>query len=148
MRPSRSSRALEAIIRDLIDTRDGATYFAGRVWGVSLRHDLGGGHPLVGRSAPDFELANGTRLGDLLRTGTGLFLDFDARAPLQALAARWRGRIAYVTSDAKTRLGLSAMLVRPDGVVAWAVEAAPDPEDAARAASRWFGEPDEVRGSA
>ncbi|MBP0656589.1 FAD-dependent monooxygenase, partial [Mycobacterium tuberculosis] len=27
MRPSRSSRALEALMRDLIDTRDGATYF-------------------------------------------------------------------------------------------------------------------------
>ena len=69
MRPSRSSRALEAIIRDLIDTRDGATYFAERVWGVSLRYDLGGGHPLVGRSAPDFELADGTKLGELLRNG-------------------------------------------------------------------------------
>ena len=57
MRPSRSSRALEAIIRDLIETRDGATYFAERVWGVSLRYDLGGSHPLVGRSVPDFELA-------------------------------------------------------------------------------------------
>jgi len=50
MRPSRSSRALAAIIRDLIDTRDGATYFAERVWGVSLHYDLGGGHPLVGRA--------------------------------------------------------------------------------------------------
>ena len=69
MRPSRSSRALEAIIRDLIDTRDGATYFAERVWGVSLRYDLGGSHPLVGRSAPDFELADGTKLGELLRHG-------------------------------------------------------------------------------
>ena len=52
MRPSRSSRALEAIMRDLIETRDGATYFAERVWGVSLRYDLGGSHTLVGRSAP------------------------------------------------------------------------------------------------
>jgi 2-polyprenyl-6-methoxyphenol hydroxylase-like FAD-dependent oxidoreductase len=69
MRPSRSSRALEAIIRDLIDTRDGATYFAERVWGVSLRYDLGGSHPLVGRSAPDFELADGTKLGELLGKG-------------------------------------------------------------------------------
>jgi 2-polyprenyl-6-methoxyphenol hydroxylase-like FAD-dependent oxidoreductase len=54
MRPARSSRALEAIMRDLIDTRDGATYFAERVWGVSLRYDLGDSHPLVGRSAPRF----------------------------------------------------------------------------------------------
>jgi 2-polyprenyl-6-methoxyphenol hydroxylase-like FAD-dependent oxidoreductase len=148
MRPSRSTRALEAIIRDLIDTRDGATYFAERVWGVSLRYDLGGGHPLVGRSAPDVELADGTRLGDLLRAGKGLFLDFDARAPLRALASRWRGRIGYVAGDARDRLGLSAMLVRPDGFVAWAAEGAPDLEDAARAAARWFGSPEEARGSA
>ena len=65
MRPS--SRALAQIVRDLIDTRDGATYFAERVWGVSLRYDLGSEHPLLGRSCPDFELADGSRLGDLLR---------------------------------------------------------------------------------
>jgi hypothetical protein len=118
MRPSRHSRPLEAIIRDLIDTRDGATYFAERVWGISLRYDLGSSHPLVGRSAPDFELVNGTKLGDLLNKGRGLFLDFDARAPLQALASRCSGRITYAASDAKDRLGSSAVLVRPDGFVA------------------------------
>ena len=141
MRPSRSSRALEAIMRDLIDTRDGATYFAERVWGVSLRYDLGGGHPLVGRSAPDFELVDGTKLGELLRNGKGLLLDFDGSAPLEALASRWRGKVTYVASDAKDRVGLSAVLVRPDGFVAWASEAAHNHEQAAQAASRWFGEP-------
>jgi 2-polyprenyl-6-methoxyphenol hydroxylase-like FAD-dependent oxidoreductase len=141
MRPSRSSRALEAILRDLIDTRDGATYFAERVWGVSLQYDPGGGHPLVGRSAPDFELVDGTKLGELLRNGKGLLLDFDVSAPLQALASRWSGKVTYVASDAKDRLGLSAGLVRPDGFVAWASEAAPNHEQAAQAASRWFGEP-------
>ena len=146
MRPS--SRALGAILRDLIDTRDGATYFAERVWGVSLRYDLGGSHPLVGRSAPDFELVDGTKLGELLRKGRGLFLDFDARTPLRALASRWSGRITYVPSDAKDRLGLSAVLVRPDGFVAWAGEAAPNHEKAAQAASQWFGEPEEGRESA
>jgi 2-polyprenyl-6-methoxyphenol hydroxylase-like FAD-dependent oxidoreductase len=145
MRPSRSSRALEAIIRDLIDTRDGATYFAERVWGVSLRYDLGGGHPLAGRSAPDFELADGTKLGELLGNEKGLLLDFDARAPLQSVASRWSDRITYVARDAKDRLGLNALLVRPDGVVAWAAEAAPDHEEASAAASRWFGEPEKVR---
>ena len=138
MRPSRSSRALEAVIRDLIETRDGATYFAERVWGVSLRYDLGGNHPLVGRSAPDFELADGTKLGDHLRQGKGLLLDFDAGAPLQMPASRWSG-ISYVATDARDRLGLSAALVRPDGIVAWASEAAPDHEEVAEAASRWFG---------
>jgi 2-polyprenyl-6-methoxyphenol hydroxylase-like FAD-dependent oxidoreductase len=142
MRPSRASRALEAIIRDLIDTRDGATYFAERVWGVSLRYDLGSSNPLVGRSAPDFDLVDGTKLGDLLTNGKGLLLDFDAQAPLQALASRWPGRITYVASEVKDRLGLSAVLVRPDGVVAWAGGTKPDLGEAAQAASRWFGEPE------
>jgi 2-polyprenyl-6-methoxyphenol hydroxylase-like FAD-dependent oxidoreductase len=148
MRPTRSSRALEAIIRDLIDTRDGATYFAERVWGVSLRYDLGGGHPLVGLGAPDFELADGTKLGELLAKGKGLLLDFDARPALQELASRWSGRVMYVAGDVKDRLGVSAVLVRPDGVVAWASDAAPDHEQAAQAASRWFGEPEAARQSA
>lgn len=142
MRPSRSSRALEAIIRDLIDTRDGATYFAERVWGVSLRYELGDDHPLVGRSAPDFALADGRRLGELLRTGRGLLLDFDARPSLQALARRWIGRINLVAGEPEDRLGLSALLVRPDGIVAWAGGKPPDLEEAVRATVRWFGEPD------
>jgi len=56
MRPAPGPRALQAIIRDLVATGDGATYFAGRVWGVSLRYDLGGGHPLVGRRMPDLRV--------------------------------------------------------------------------------------------
>ena len=141
MRPSPSSRALAAVLRDLVDTRDGATYVAERVWGVSLRYDLGGRHPLVGRSVPDVAMADGTRAGDLLGTGKGLLLDFDARAPLGALAGRWKDRVAYAAGDARERFGLSALLVRPDGVVAWASDAAPDPAEAALAAFRWFGEP-------
>jgi hypothetical protein len=144
MRPSRSSRALEAIIRDLMDTRDGATYFAERVWGVSLRYELGGEHSLVGRSAPDFELIDGTRLGELLRAGNGLLLDFSARASLQTLASRWSGRITYVASDVKDRLGVSALLVRPDGFVVWVDDGTMNHEQVVEVASRWFGEPREA----
>lgn len=61
MRPGPATRALGAIIRDLIDTRDGATYFAKRVWGVALHYDLDGSHPLTGRSVPDFELLDGRK---------------------------------------------------------------------------------------
>lgn len=139
MRPTPSTRALEAVIRDLIATRDGATYFAERVWGVSLRYDLGGSHPLVGCSVPDFELVDGTKVGSLLREGKGLFLNFDTSASLQALASRWRGRVTYVAGDVRDRLGLRAVLVRPDGFVAWASEAAPDDKEIAQALSRWFG---------
>ena len=141
MRPSASSRALEAIIRDLIDTRDGATYFAERVWGVALRYDLGESHPLVGYSAPDFELADGTRLGEWLKAGKGLVVDFDASAPLRALAERWSDRIAYISSHPKNSLGVSAVLVRPDGFVAWASEGVPHAGEAGNAVARWFGQP-------
>lgn len=141
MRPSSSSRALEAIIRDLIETRDGATYFARRVWCVDLSYDLGEGHPLVGRSIPDFALLDGTRANEHLRFGKALLLDFGANAPLGALAGQWGDRIHYVAGDTPDRLGLSAALVRPDGVVAWACDASPDLGEAARAAARWFGRP-------
>jgi hypothetical protein len=139
MRPTPSTRALAAIVRDLVETRDGATYFAEQVWGVSLRYDLGDSHKLVGRSTPDFELLDGTRVGSLLRDGKGLLLDFAYNASLRALADRWPERIDYIASDAKNRLGLSALLVRPDGFVAWASDAASDGVE--EAAARWFGEP-------
>ncbi|MCZ7486278.1 FAD-dependent monooxygenase [Rhizobium rhizogenes] len=139
MRPSRSTRALEAIIRDLIETRDGATYFAERVWGVSLHYELGGQHPIVGRSVPDFVLTDGRKTGELLREGKALLLDFDADASLQALAGRWNGRIAYVAGNAVNHLDLRAVLVRPDGIVAWATGSTPDKEELTEAASRWFG---------
>ncbi len=138
MKPNPFSRAVQAVVRDLINTRDGATYFAERVWGVSLRYDLGDPHPLVGRSCPDFELVDGSRVGTLLRDGNGLLLDFGGEASLQALDGQWGDRVKYVASDAKDRLGLRALLVRPDGFVAWATDAAPSPEEAARAAERWF----------
>jgi hypothetical protein len=141
MRPSPGSRALEAIVRDLIETRDGATYFAERVWGVGLRYDLGGDHLLIGRSVPDVDLAYGTRMNERLRHGRGLLLDFDARLSRRRLADRWGDRIGYVTSAAKDRLGLSAVLVRPDGVVAWASDEAADDRELAQAAMRWFGDP-------
>lgn len=150
MRPSRSSRALEAILRDLIDTRDGATYFAERVWGALLRYDLDSSHPLVGRSAPDFALVDGTKLGALLATGKGLLLDFDAHASTQALISRWRDRIHYVGIDAQDRMGLRALLIRPDGFVAWAGDTSPahdhalDHDTIAQAATRWFGTPDDA----
>ena len=139
MRPDRAARALGAIVRDLVETSDGATYFAGRVWGVSLRYDLGADHPLVGRAAPDFKLVDGTRLNEHLRTGHGLLLDFDGRASLRKLASGWSGRIDYVAGDAKAHLGVSAFLVRPDGFVAWATDLVDGEDAAAQAMLKWFG---------
>ncbi len=142
MRPSASSRALGAIIRDLVATGDGATYFAERVWGVGIRYDLGDRHLLVGRSAPDFELSDGSRTNELLRNGRGLLLDFRGRASLQAISDRWADRIAYVGVTTDESLGTDTVLVRPDGVIAWACEGQPSLDEIEQAAIRWFGQPE------
>ncbi|EFG78449.1 FAD binding domain protein [Mycobacterium parascrofulaceum ATCC BAA-614] len=138
MAPTAQARAMYTIVRDLIDTTDGTNYFVERLWSASQRYELPGSHPLIGRSAPDFELPDGTRLGALLHDGKGLLLDFDAHAPLQSLGAEFGERINYVHTEVKDRLGLGAVLVRPDGVVAWACNDRPHLEQAAHAAALWF----------
>lgn len=119
MKPNPEGRALNAILREVMNTVDGATYFAGRVWGVDIRYDLGGEHPLIGRSVPNFEFANGEKVNELMRDGCWLILDFSEDDFLKTFAASFQGRLKYHTGRAKEQFGLSAALIRPDGVVAW-----------------------------
>jgi len=141
LRPTPSTRALTAVVRDLMATRDGATYFAGTVWNVSLRYDLGGSHPLVGRGVPDFAFSKGLRTGEYLRDGKALLLDFALGAPLRSVANRWQGRMSYIADAPQDSLGLSAVLVRPDGIVAWANGTIGNDDGLAVAATRWLGTP-------
>jgi 2-polyprenyl-6-methoxyphenol hydroxylase-like FAD-dependent oxidoreductase len=138
MRPTPNAHAMSAIIRELMNTRDGATYIAGRVWGVHMHYDLGGDHPLIGHSVPNFELEDGRRIGELMHAGQAMLLDFDAHASLRALAGRYGAGMRYVAGRAKEQLGLSALLIRPDGMVAWAAGQHPDPAAAERAATRFY----------
>jgi 2-polyprenyl-6-methoxyphenol hydroxylase-like FAD-dependent oxidoreductase len=138
MRPDPEARALNAIVRDLMNTRDGATYFAGRVWGIFTHYDLGEGHPLVGHSVPNFALEDGVMLGELMPDGRAILLDFEDNASLKVVAVEYGGSVKYVSGRAKEQLGLSAVLVRPDGIVAWAADGAPDPTGLRKAAARWF----------
>ncbi|SDT56993.1 2-polyprenyl-6-methoxyphenol hydroxylase [Mucilaginibacter mallensis] len=135
---SPEARALNAIIRDLISTRDGATYFAGRVWGIFTHYNLGGDHPLTGYSVPHFELENGTAIGELMHDGHGILLDFDRNASLKTLADKYGDQMKYVAARAKEQLGLSAVLIRPDGFIAWACDNNPDYSELQKAAARWF----------
>ena len=138
MKPGPAARALHAIVRDLMNTRDGATYFAGRVWGVLTHYDLGGDHPLIGHSVPNFELEDGMRIGELMRDGQWVLLDFELNAALKTWASAQGDRIKYVSGSAKDRLGVSAALIRPDGFVAWACDGDPDRSALQSAADHWF----------
>ncbi|WP_435888995.1 hypothetical protein [Streptomyces niveus] len=113
----------------------------------SNRYDLGDPHPLVGRGAPDFRLADGTRLGELMRDGRGVLLDLDRS--LGGPGRAWESRIRHVAGPARDDLGLGAVLVRPDGTVAWAADRAPahtaTREGFERAADRWFGGPEQTQ---
>jgi 2-polyprenyl-6-methoxyphenol hydroxylase-like FAD-dependent oxidoreductase len=141
MRPDPHAQAIASIIRDLINTKDGTSYFAEKVSGILLHYDLPGDHPLIGRSAPDLEFEDGSRLGPLLQDGTGLLLDLTAKEELSTLGRRWNGRLKYVSTQAKDNKGLAALLLRPDGFVAWAADADPNLAALEETICRWFGAP-------
>lgn len=138
MRPDPAARALYAIIGDLMDTPDGAAYVAGRVWGLGTRYSLGGVHPLVGQSVPNFKLVAGPTVGELLRKGRGLLLDFEDNADLRAWANSAGGQLRYAAGQPEVSLGLRAVLIRPDGIVAWATDKNVDTAELAAAAASWL----------
>ncbi|WP_329099993.1 FAD-dependent oxidoreductase [Streptomyces sp. NBC_01439] len=156
MRPEPQARALRGVVAELTESVAGTTYFAKKISGVRQRYDLPGSHPLVGRSAPDLELADGTRLADLLHDGRALLLDLADDAGLRSHAEGYGERVRVTTVACPGRPELAGLLVRPDGIVAWASDAgdAPDTGDAAVTADpavtgdtltdalhRWFGTP-------
>lgn len=140
MNPGPNAPALQRLVHDLLDTRDGTTHVYRNTSGLSHRYDLGSDQPLVGRTAPDFRFFDGTRLGDLLRDGQGVALDFTVDQRLHGTATAWKG-LRYAAGPVSNDLGFGALLVRPDGVVAWTGGHDPDCEALAHAAKRWFGEP-------
>jgi len=139
MQPSPAGRALHAIFRDLINTTDGATYFAARVWGIYTHYDLGDTAPLVGYSVPDFELTDGRKTGAAMQDGLGLLIDFNNNPVLQNIADDFKGCLKYVSARVTTDFDLKAVLVRPDGIVAWAAkEDGFDCTHLQAAAEKWF----------
>jgi 2-polyprenyl-6-methoxyphenol hydroxylase-like FAD-dependent oxidoreductase len=143
LQPGPFGAAIRKVVSDLIDTTDGTNMFMDRFWGLTQRYDLGDAHPLVGCSAPDFELDDDSRLGNKLEQGRGLLLDFQGDAALQELVigGKYDARVDYLSVGAKDRRDISALLIRPDGFVVWATD---DNEkhdlDAAKAAlEKWLG---------
>ena len=152
MRGDAKTAALRRIVDDLLNTREGMTHVVKQISGVTQRLDLPGEHPLVGRSMPDPELTDGSRLSEHGHAGGFLLLDRTPDRALAALGQGWKGRVTVVTPDgtggadgADVPVG---MLVRPDGIVAWAVDAAPDAVGLEEVLRRWAGAPGGVRAAA
>jgi 2-polyprenyl-6-methoxyphenol hydroxylase-like FAD-dependent oxidoreductase len=140
MRGDAKSAALRGIVADLLGTRAGTTYAVKKISGVDQRIDLPGDHPLVGRFAPDLWLTDGSRLADHGHNGGFLLLDRTADGAFARLAAARAGRVNSVTDDHATPTGV---LVRPDGVVAWACDTADNAAVTGLEAAlrRWTGTP-------
>ena len=140
LRGDAKSAALREVLGDLLRTRDGTTYAVKKISGVTQRVDLPGDHPLAGRFVPDLWLRDGSRLADHGHGGGFLLLDRTPDGAFDRRAAAWTGRVSRVTDDAATPAGV---LVRPDGVVAWASDATgPAAVTGLEAAlRRWAGRP-------
>ncbi|MEU8710830.1 FAD-dependent monooxygenase [Streptomyces sp. NPDC048663] len=139
MRPDRHARALRRVVTDLALTREGTTYLVGQISGVRQRYDLPGDHPLTGRSAPDLEFSDGTRLGERLRDGRAVLFDLADDPKLRARAEAYGDRVDVVTAVCAGRPELTGLLVRPDGFTAWAADGDEDRSDGLDdALARWF----------
>jgi hypothetical protein len=140
MRPESHARALREVISELSRTVTGTTFFAKKISGVWQRYDLPGDHPLVGRSAPDLELSDGSRLADHLHAGHALLLDLADDPKLRARAEGYGDRVDVRTVACPGRPELAGLLVRPDGFVAWAADGDDEGGDAlGQALELWFG---------
>jgi hypothetical protein len=139
MGPKRPGLALASVIADVIGGPGAATSLAKKVSGVWQRYDLPGEHPSIGRSAPDLEFENGTRLGEYCHEGRALLFNFSDDARISTLGARWRDRLNVITTRLKEHSDLTALFVRPDGFVAWAANGQLDLDHAASALSKWLG---------
>lgn len=122
--------ALRELFSKLMDFEEVNRYVTGMITAVGVRYDFGEGHELLGRRMRDVELKRG-RLYELMHGGRGLLLDQTGRLSV----AGWEDRVDHVV-DVSEELDVPAVLLRPDGHVAWAGE---DQQDLLGRLPQWFG---------
>jgi len=125
-------------MRELMATRDGATYVAGRVWGIQTHYNFGDEHPLYGHSVPNFEFSDGKTIGEMMRNGRGILLDLTQNDLLKNLADQHGEQISYISGKVKDQLGLNSVLIRPDGIMVWIADDAPDLDELKKIMKHWF----------
>ncbi|RKE19894.1 FAD-dependent monooxygenase [Streptomyces sp. TLI_171] len=134
-----------ALLAELLRLEPVRVHLAGVISGTALGYGGAGGHPLLGARLPDTPLhrPDGTavRSTELLRTGRGLLLPAAEGPDLREAVRPWAGRVdlADATPAADGPLpAREALLVRPDGHVAWAGDRT---AGLTEALTRWFGAP-------
>jgi hypothetical protein len=148
-RPDDRTKALGEVVAELVGMDGPRKQWAGMMSGLDIRYDLGPGHPLLGRRMPDLDLATADgpmRVFALLHQARPVLLNLGA--PGSVDIGPWADRIRSVDAGTAGAWELpvigtvpapAAVLVRPDGYVAWVGEPGGKGPEAALAA--WFGLP-------
>ena len=124
------AQAVRRLVSDLMDFEEVNRYLIEKITAIGVRYDFGEGHELLGRHLRDLGLKRG-RLYQLMHGGRGLLLDQTGRLS----AAGWADRVDHVV-DRSDELDVPAVLLRPDGHVAWVGE---DQQDLLSQLPKWFG---------
>ncbi|MEB3370361.1 rifampin monooxygenase [Saccharopolyspora mangrovi] len=125
------ARAVRRLVSELMDFDVVNRHLTEKIIATAVRYDFDDDSPLVGTRMRDLALKRG-RLYEQLRTGRGLLLDQTG-----ALSAEgWADRVDHVV-DVAEELDAAAVLLRPDGHVAWAGD---DQQELVTHLARWFGE--------
>ncbi|AVT37827.1 rifampin monooxygenase [Plantactinospora sp. BB1] len=130
LRTEPGPQAVRGLLSELMDFEEVNRYLIEKVTAIAVRYDFGAGHELLGRRIRDVRLKH-RRLYELMHGGRGLLLDQTGRLSV----AGWADRVDHVV-DVSEELDVPAVLLRPDGHVAWAGE---DQQELDRALPRWFG---------
>ncbi|GBE64587.1 FAD-dependent oxidoreductase [Mycobacterium sp. MFM001] len=144
MAPGPEVTALRTLFGELVRKPDTAAHMAHLLAGSDVRYDVGDNHVLSGRLVPDMTLGSGQRVAELMHRARGVLLDVTGGA-LADTAAPWADRVDTVVAESPD--APAAMLIRPDGYVAWAADQGEtaDIGQLRRALGRWFGPADTRR---
>jgi hypothetical protein len=118
------------LLTELMDFEDVSRFLAEKITAIGIRYDFGKGPELLGRRLRDIPLSRG-RLYELTRKGHGLLLDQTGELSVTG----WADRIDHV-ADVSGELDAPAVLLRPDGHVAWI---GADQKDLLHHLPTWFG---------